>query len=438
MKYRVFKPDNLSAEVLLPASKSISNRALVLTALSGVSLSLLANVSDCDDTRVMLRALAQLEAERRTGYPTADAPPTIDIGAAGTSMRFLTALLTTTPGAHVITGTERMRQRPIGILVEALRQLGADISYLGQQGFPPLLVKGGGLRGGSLSLAGNVSSQYVSALMMIAPCLQGGLHLELEGEVMSRPYIEMTMSMMRHFGAEVGWSSDHSIDIAAKAYAPARFTIESDWSAASYWYEIVLLADQQQETATLRGLFPKSVQGDSGVADIFSQLTIRTMPLGRDYSDPRTMLIRRGQLPTRLDWDFAATPDLAQTVVVACALRGIAFRFTGLRSLRIKETDRISALQRELDKLGVTVEVESDDVMRWDGPDTQRTASVPYLSPASDCAIDTYQDHRMAMAFAPAAMLLGRVDINDPAVVSKSYPRFWEDLREAGFGVVEL
>ena len=438
MKYRIVKPENLSAEVFLPASKSISNRALVLTALSGGNLSLLTNVSDCDDTRVMLRALAML-GEKDKAVSTLK---TIDIGAAGTAMRFLTALLATVPGEYVITGTERMRHRPIGILIDALRQLGADIEYVGETGFPPLHIKGGSLRGGTLRMAGNVSSQYVSALLMIAPCLEGGLHLELEGEVMSRPYIEMTMSMMRHFGAEVRWDSAQAVTVAPKAYCAAPYTIESDWSAASYWYEIVFLAEQQQETATLHGLFENSLQGDCAVADIFDRLTVKTMPLRRGYTDSRMMLIRRGAMPTRLEWDFAATPDLAQTVVVACAVRGIAFRFTGLQSLRIKETDRIAALQRELAKLGIYINEEPGGVLSWDGPQQQSVCgdahATRYLCPACDTVIDTYDDHRMAMAFAPVAMLLGNIIINNPDVVSKSYPRFWDDLREAGFGIIEL
>ena len=440
MKYRVFKPDNLSAEVLLPASKSISNRALLLTALSGGSLSRLANVSDCDDTHAMLRALALLEDERHAPLPTPAHPATIDIGAAGTAMRFLTALLATVPGTHLITGTQRMRRRPIGILVEALRALGADIVYAGEEGFPPLLITGSAapLLGGSITLAGDVSSQYVSALLMIAPLLAGGLRIALAGEVMSRPYIDMTLAMMRHFGAEARWTDDHHLAVEAKPYTPAPYTIESDWSAASYWYETVLLAPQPQETATLRGLFPESLQGDSGGARLFERLSVRTMPLGRDFSDPRTMLIRRGSVPQSVEWDFGAMPDLAQTLVVTCAMRGIAFRFTGLRSLRIKETDRIAALQRELAKLGVTVEVEGDDVMHWGGPEAQRPAPVAWLHPAPGTAIDTYSDHRMAMAFAPAAMVLGQIDINDPDVVTKSYPRYWDDLRQAGFTIEEI
>ena len=424
MKIRVIKPDNMSAEVRLPASKSISNRALVLTALSGGQLSQLLNLSDCDDTAVMLAAMRF--------------PEVIDVGAAGTSMRFLTALLCVTPGTHVITGTERMRHRPIGVLVEALRQLGADIHYEGEEGFPPLRITGGVLRGGALSLPGNVSSQYVSALLMVAPQLDEGLTLHLEGQVVSRPYIEMTMSMMRVFGAEVEWTDERTITVQPRRYVPTAYTVESDWSAASYWYEMVLLSDNIGEVATLRGLFDKSLQGDSAVRELFTRLSVQSLPLAQGTEEPRIHLVRRGAVCERMDHDFVHTPDLAQTLIVTCALKGVPFRFTGLQSLRIKETDRIAALQTELAKLGVYLEVEGDEAMSWAGPTAQPEGPVPYLQPAEGTAIDTYDDHRMAMAFAPAAMVLGHIDINHPEVVSKSYPHFWEDLQAAGFNNIEI
>ena len=419
MKYRLFKPRNLSAEVTLPASKSISNRALALSVLSGGGARQLTNVSDCDDTTAMLNALSW--------------PPTIDVGAAGTSMRFLTALLSIGEGTHVITGSERMRHRPIGVLVDALRKLGASIEYVGEEGFPPLRIEGRRLHGGSVSLPGNVSSQYISALLMIAPQLVEGLTLQLTGEVISRPYIQMTMEMMCSFGAKVEWLDDATIHVESGGYVPTPYLIEADWSAASYWYEMVLLSENEQETATLVGLFDQSLQGDSAVADLFGQLSVRSIYLSSGTQQPKTTLIRRGELPARLDADFTCTPDLAQTLVVTCALKGIPFRFSGLQSLRIKETDRIAALQTELRKLGVQVEVEGDSVMSWAGPVQQPEGEVPYLQPAPDTLIETYEDHRMAMAFAPAALVLGSIDINHPEVVSKSYPRFWEDMERAGF-----
>jgi len=422
MKYRISKPRNLTAEVTLPASKSISNRALILSALSGGGTRMLTNVSDCDDTTAMLRALTF--------------PDTIDIGAAGTSMRFLTAFLSIGEGTHLITGSERMRHRPIGVLVDALRQLGADIEYAGEAGFPPLRITGKTLAGGEVSLPGNVSSQYISALLMVAPQLQNGLTLHLTGDIISRPYIQMTIEMMRAFGAQVDWTDNNSsICVEPKPYSATPYLIEADWSAASYWYEIVLLSESQQETATLVGLFDHSLQGDQAVATLFDQLSVHSIFLSAGSQQPKTTLIRRGELPARLECDLSPTPDLAQTLVVTCALKGIPFRFTGLASLRIKETDRIAALQKELRKLGVQVEVEGDSVMSWQGPEQQAKGEVPYLHPAPDTAIDTYDDHRMAMAFAPAALVLDSIDINNPEVVSKSYPRFWQDMQDAGFDI---
>jgi len=418
MKYRLFKPRNLSAEVTLPASKSISNRALALSTLSGGGTKLLTNVSDCDDTHAMLRALSW--------------PETIDVGAAGTAMRFLTAMLSILPGNRLITGSERMRHRPIGVLVEALRHLGAHIEYVGEEGFPPLRINGHPLAGGEVALPGDVSSQYISALMMIAPLMKKGLTLHLTGDIISRPYLQMTLEMMQSFGAEVVWKDERCIRVEHRAYAPTPYLIESDWSAASYWYEIVLLSGNEQETATLNGLFSQSLQGDSAVSELFERLSVQSLFLGAGSEQPKTTLVRRGVLPERFDADFTRTPDLAQTLIVTCALKGIPFRCTGLKSLRIKETDRIAALEKELGKLGVQVEVEGDNAMSWRGPVLQPKGAVPYLQPAPDTAIDTYDDHRMAMAFAPAALVLGSIDINHPEVVSKSYPRFWEDLKRAG------
>ena len=435
MKIRVHKPRNLTAEIALPASKSISNRALLLAALSGAPTSELTNISDCDDTRAML-----------TGLKTRD--NVVNIGAAGTAMRFLTAWLSlstdkattaqTALGEHIITGSERMCHRPIGVLVEALRSLGAKIEYIGEEGYPPLRIQSSPLRGGQLTLPGNVSSQYVSALLMIAPLLKEGLRLSLTGEVLSRPYIEMTMAMMRDFGADAIWKDERTIEVASQPYHSMPYTIESDWSAASYWYETVLLSDNEHETATLKGLFEVSLQGDSVVRELFAQLGIQSMPLSQGTREPRICLVRRGAVSERLDCDFTRMPDLVQTLVVACALKGIPFRFTGVQSLRIKETDRIAALQTELAKLGVSLENEGDSVLLWKGPEEQPRARVPYLFPTSGTAIDTYDDHRMAMAFAPAAFVLGSIDINEPEVVSKSYPRFWQDLEQAGFTLEQL
>lgn len=437
MKYHILPPSKLSAHVTLPASKSISNRALVLNALSGATMSYLSNVSDCDDTTVMMETFFLLDAERREGR-IGVLLPTVNIKAAGTAMRFLTAYLSAMPdgATRTITGTERMCHRPIGVLVDALRSMGAQIEYAGNEGFPPLRITGQRLTGGEVTLPGDISSQFVSALLMIAPQLTEGLTLHLKGNIVSRPYINMTLAMMREHGAKASWRGRQTIVVTPDhPYRPTPYQIESDWSAASYWYEIALLQPRPQSPIALNGLFSKSLQGDSDVADMFKELALQTFHTSEAFLC-KTTVLNRGRAKRHVEWDFTRTPDLAQTMVVACAMKDISFVFSGLQSLRIKETDRIAALQTELRKLGVQVEVEGDSIMRWAGSKAQAPGDVPYLQPMAGTAIDTYEDHRMAMAFAPAAMVLGSIDINNPEVVSKSYPRYWDNLREAGFEII--
>lgn len=434
MKYRIKRPQKLSAKVSLPASKSISNRALILNALSGAPSDNLANVSDCDDTAVMMEALSLLAMERRKDDDCRE-PTLINVQAAGTAMRFLTALLAVVPGTHTITGTERMCHRPIGVLVEALRSLGAQIEYLGEEGFPPLRITGKRLAGGTVRLAGDVSSQYISALLMIAPQLERGLTVNLRGTVVSRPYINMTLKMMRSFGADAKWRGGRTLSVAPKPYYPTPYIIESDWSAASYWYEMLLLSDNSSDKVILRGLHNDSLQGDSAVQELFQALSVHTSHVTSGGVSPHTKLIRRGRMTKALEYDFSHTPDLVQTMVVGCAMKGIPFTFSGVESLRIKETDRIAALQTELEKLGVRIEVDGNSIIRWAGPEAQADGSVPYLRPTPGTVIHTYDDHRMAMAFAPVSLVLGSIDIDHPEVVSKSYPHFWQDLEEAGFDI---
>ncbi|MCD8181994.1 MAG: 3-phosphoshikimate 1-carboxyvinyltransferase [Bacteroides sp.] len=428
MQYTVSAPTApLHAAIQLPASKSISNRALILHVLAHGSLTP-CNLSDCDDTRVMIRALD-------------GNPEHIDILAAGTAMRFLTAYLSVTPGKRIITGTQRMQQRPIRILVDALRELGAQIEYVGNEGFPPLHITGKELKGEEISLAGNVSSQYISALLMIGAVLPKGLRLHLTGDIVSRPYINLTLQLMRDFGGRAEWTSDSSITVYPGGYRDVSFTVESDWSAASYWYQILALSDISNETkkaksdkeeeerewkfvseVELLGLFPRSYQGDSRGAEVFSRLGVRT-----EYTDRGVRLTRMGTPVARLVEDMVDIPDLAQTFVVTCCLMNIPFRFTGLQSLKIKETDRITALITELHKLGYVVRSEQDSILLWNGERCPAEAAP---------VIATYEDHRMAMAFAPACLVLPQVQIDEPQVVSKSYPGYWEDLREAGFKII--
>lgn len=406
MQYLLNAPASLYATVQLPASKSISNRALILHALSGGSTRP-ENLSDCDDTQVMIRALDHM-------------PDVIDIHAAGTAMRFLTAYLCVTPGTHTITGTERMQQRPIRILVDALRTLGARINYTGNEGFPPLRINGTQLTGSEIELAGNVSSQYISALLMIGAVLPVGLKLRLTGDIISRPYINLTLQLMHDFGAQAGWTSESSIDVTPGGYRDTPFRVESDWSAASYWYQMTALATGSPEVELL-GLFANSAQGDSRGAELFARLGVQT-----EYTPQGVKLRKQGHPVVRLDEDLVDIPDLAQTFVVTCCLLDVPFRFTGLQSLKIKETDRICALITELRKLGYVIHAEQDSILWWDGE----------RCPADEQpGIDTYEDHRMAMAFAPACLVCPSIRINEPQVVSKSYPRYWDDLQAARFGI---
>ena len=411
--YNITKPERLQVNIKLPASKSISNRALIIHALTGGSI-IPENLSDCDDTEVVIHALEQM-------------PEVIDIKAAGTAMRFMTAFLAATEhGEHVITGTERMQHRPIKILVDALRQLGADIAYEKEEGFPPLRIKGATLDGGQLEVAGNISSQYISALLLIGPMLRKGLTLRLLGDTISRPYIDLTLWTMREFGADAEWTAVDTITIQPKPYESRPYIIENDWSAASYWYEIVALSDDPEAEVCLEGLMDGSKQGDSSVRYIFSLLGVKTTFGTRKSGVPtKVTLTKSGHRVNRLEYDFVNVPDLAQTFVCTCCAMGVPFHFTGLQTLKIKETDRIAALKTEMAKLGYQLEAINDCELKWDGLKSQ----------ISNSPIDTYDDHRMALAFAPLAMK-SPISINNPQVVSKSYPRFWEDLESANFNII--
>lgn len=407
MTYTVQAGRTLNADIQLPASKSISNRALILNAMAGSSREeFLHNLAVCDDTDVLNRALAF-------------ASDKIDIGAAGTSMRFLTAFLAGKDGEWEITGSERMQNRPIRLLVDALNQLGADISYLDKDGFPPLKIRGRKLKGGSIRIDGGISSQYLSALMMAAPAMENGLILTIEGELISKPYFEMTLEMMRLWGVESSWDGQ-TVDIRPQTYRPHAFTIESDWSAASYWYEMLTLAEEG--SIFLKGLYRESLQGDAKVADWFESLGVHT-----SFEQDGVRLTKVSATTTYFEADLTDQPDLAQTLALTCVLNTIPFKLKGLQSLKIKETDRLKALVDETSKLGFTLVASEDSILEWAGE-----ICTMYAVP-----IETYDDHRMAMAFAPAALAFGIVLINNPEVVSKSYPNYWNDLREAQFYVGE-
>ena len=423
MQIEVKATEGVHGRVELPSSKSISNRALVINALSGNG-QMPDNVSDCDDTNVMIKWLTDRQSANRDGC----VPPVIDIGAAGTAMRFSSALLAVVEGTFVITGTERMKNRPISILVDALRELGAEVEYVEKEGFPPLRITGNPrMKGGEISLPGSVSSQYISALLMIAPMMKDGLRLVLTGDIVSRPYIDMTLGLMREYGAVAEWESgQRSIVVEHGAYEAMPYLVENDWSAASYWYEMVALSQNEDARVLLPGLFAQSMQGDSRGAEVFAMLGVAT----HFGEDDMVILCKNGECVNFLEYNFLQMPDLAQTFVVTCCMLGVPFHFTGLQSLKIKETDRIEALKTEMAKLGFCLEDRNDSELLWDGKrkaiDAERLAEV---------AIDTYEDHRMAMAFAPVALQLGSIRVNNPEVVSKSYPHYWDDLRSVGFQI---
>lgn len=467
-------PLKLNASLTLPTSKSLCARALVINHLCQLPVPLV-GLSDCDDTQTILQGLEALRNSE-------DAPLRVNIGAAGTAMRFLTALFAATPQLDVvITGSQRMKERPIGALVSALQAAGADISYVEKEGYPPLRIRGKQLEGGTLSLPSNISSQYVSALLMIAPTMRRGLQLELVGKVASAPYIRMTMQVMKAFGVEVKWEKNVISVVRGQRYArtlsshcgttketeqAASYTIECDWTAASYWYEIVALHPDKATRVLLRGLREASEQGDAVCAKWFEALGVTTTftaegaILEKSTKSPQVTLecdnstSEDNELSSQTDdnfcesnedlpqttshssqadyfsckdatplWlDFAAAPDLAQTFVVTCALLSHPFHFKGLESLRIKETDRIAALIAELQKLGKHIEAIGEGELRY----TAQNDS----SPAHPITIATYDDHRMALAFAPAALRFPQLSIEHPEVVAKSYPDYWEHLSE--------
>jgi 3-phosphoshikimate 1-carboxyvinyltransferase len=405
----VHKPatGTIEASVLLPASKSESNRALIIDALTGHQCTL-NNLSEARDTQTMQRLLHSQEQ-------------TLDVIDAGTTMRFLTAFVAVTNQNKILTGTPRMCERPISILVDALRTLGAKITYLNKEGFPPIQIKGLSYTGiNELSIRGDVSSQYISALLMTAPALPDGLTLKLTGHIGSRPYIQMTLKQMEHFGIQTQWK-ENIISIPTQTYTPATFWVESDWSAASYWYSIAALANEAK--IELRGLKQHSLQGDSTIASIMEQLGVQSAFVEGGVQ------LTKSRPSDKVSVDFTHCPDLAQTVAVMCAARNIHLTLTGIESLKIKETDRVKALQQELIKFGATLRATGKEVY-----EVIRTAD--RTSAMQPVVVETYDDHRMAMAFAPLA-LLQNIRILHPQVVVKSYPRFWQDLKQAGFGIVE-
>jgi 3-phosphoshikimate 1-carboxyvinyltransferase len=397
----------VKATISIPSSKSISNRMLIIRALAG-SEGNLHNLSTSDDTSVLARALDSRDHVK-------------DVGHAGTSMRFLAAYLSTRQGEAILTGSERMKQRPVGPLVDALKQLGASVEYLETEGCPPLRIRRGGIHGGMIEIEAGISSQFISALMMIGPVLKGGLTINLAGDVVSSSYIEMTRSLMNRCGAEVRFDG-RKISVPYGSYRVGEFRVESDWSGASYWYQVAALLPGSE--IRLPHLSDNSLQGDSALVRIFDPLGVRTT-----FSDEGAVLrSRSGEIPGYFAYDFTGCPDLVQTMAVTLCALGIPYRFTGTITLRVKETDRIHALQTELERMGFLL--IADPLGEWISWEGER------CDPGPDPVIRTYHDHRMAMAFAPLSITSGSIAIEDPGVVSKSYPEFWADFKKAGFGII--
>jgi len=398
--------------ITLNGSKSIANRALIIRALCEEDFPI-HKLSNSKDT-VLMDGLLKSHSDVR------------DAGAAGTTFRFMTAYLSMQPGTQTLTGTERMKQRPIGVLVDALRKLGANIDYLEKEGYPPLKIHAPDSFGHSnqVTISAGTSSQYISALLMIAPTLPNGLELILDGEIVSRPYIEMTLNLMAYFSVLHQWDGN-TIKVAHQKYQPRPFTVEADWSGASYYYAIAAFA--KDVDLQLDGLFEESVQGDSVLVEMMEQFGIQST-----FNETGVRLTKTdAELPPVFEWDFIKCPDLAQTIAVICGGLGVQGLFTGLKTLRIKETDRIAALQNELAKMQVFL---SALPKRFSPKSDKEYFMIEGKAVVDNPTFPTYEDHRMAMAFAPLAQL-GQINIEEPKVVDKSYPLFWEDISTLGFVV---
>lgn len=391
----------INGEVNLTASKSESNRVLIIRALCEEHFPI-HNLAAAKDTETMVEILE-------------DKGTIKDVGPAGTTMRFLTAFYANTPGKWVLTGSERMRNRPIAILVDALESLGAKIKYLEKEGCPPLEIEGGNLKGGKISIDGSVSSQYLSALILIAPTLPGGLEMELTGKIASIPYLKMTLALIAEFGAKYSFENN-TIKIEEGKYVGKEFTVEADWSAASYWYQIAALADEAK--ITLKGLKEVSLQGDSAIADMYKNFSVESTFNGNQV----TLEKIKSKKSERFDYDFSDCPDVAQTLAATIIGLNMEGHFKGLESLRIKETDRIAAIKKELEKFGASVDILPDNEIRVNSGTINSFIGT----------IETYDDHRVAMSIAPLCLKVDSIDIEEPQVVAKSYPNFWKDLAEIG------
>ncbi|MCX6252635.1 MAG: 3-phosphoshikimate 1-carboxyvinyltransferase [Bacteroidetes bacterium] len=406
----------LKGTILLPFSKSISNRLVMIRAMAPEDFRI-HHLSEADDTFLLENLLMAIRTKKRN-----DLQIVLETGNAGTAMRFLTAYLSSVPGKWILTGSERMKFRPIGALVDALRSLGAEIEYLAKLGYPPLMIRGKSLRGGEIEVDATVSSQFVSALILIGPGIPGGLTLRLTGQVASKPYINMTVRLLQYFGVDVITESNRII-IPEATYHAREYTVEADWSSAAFWYEFASLSAEAD--LTLPGLHKNSLQGDTIIASVFQNFGVST-----EFMEDG---IRLTKVKKKIDgyyFNFSDYPDIALPVIATCAASGIRGRFEGLKSLKIKESDRLQAMTNEFEKLGIKMETETT-------PDGNIALEFPSskIRWGPNLKMETYGDHRMAMTFAPLVFKLGKITIVNPDVVKKSYPRFWEHLIDVGFSV---
>lgn len=413
MNLKLHKPINsVSGTINLPGSKSISNRILIIKALSGLDF-LIQNLSDSDDTKHLKEAIGN--------YSTHSI---INVGHAGTDMRFLTAFLSIKNGDYELTGSERLQQRPIKDLVDVLKTLGADIYYKNSKGFPPLQINGKQLQGGAVEISGKISSQFITALLLVAPYFTKGLELTIKDELVSKPYVHMTIELMKEFGASVIWKDNKIIvEPLPYTYHKKEFIVESDWSAASYYYSMVALSKIGTQLS-IKGLFENSLQADDVCSNIYKNFGVKTT-----FNDNEIVISKNSKANTSLlELDFIECPDITQTIVCSCIGLNVPFKFTGLQTLKVKETDRITALQNELQKIGCAIEI-TDTSIQWTAT---KSEAIDNLSVA------TYNDHRMAMSFAPLCLLVDNVIVENAEVVSKSYPMFWEHLKSIGINQTQL
>ncbi len=408
---------DLVGTIKLPASKSESNRVLMIKSLCNKGI-FIQNLSDAEDSQILNRCLRYIETCGVSGIPMI-----IDAKNAGTVYRFLTAYLSIRPGKWLLTGSERMQERPIQQLVQALSQISAEVSYVKKTAYPPLLISGKKLMGGKIELNSAISSQYITALLLIAPLLQNGIELNLTGKSISRPYVQMTINIMKHFGVEVD-QTDCIIKVKEQEYKPAKFTCSPDWSAASYWYEMAALSNDVD--LFLPDLKKESLQGDRVLPEIYEKLGVKS-----EFTNSGLKLKKQNKTVPYLEFDFIDCPDLAQAVIATCVGLGIEGSFKGLQSLRIKETDRIEKLSDEIYNFGFSIIEENENL--WKLVKQSENYNIP-----ENYITKTYDDHRMAMSLAPLCLVVDKMTIDDPEVVKKSYPGFWKDLENVGFQLEKI